>query len=107
MKIENLFQQIPVNIEHEIFQQMFNGNSFRVDRIISKGHVTPAQEWYDQNEHEWVVLLKGAAKLLFEKENKEYNLQEGDTLHIPAHVRHRVSWTDPDQETIWLAIHYL
>ncbi len=25
---------------------------------------------------------------------------------IPAGVRHRVAWTDPERPTIWLAVHY-
>jgi len=25
---------------------------------------------------------------------------------IPARCRHRVEWTDPDQETVWLALHH-
>ena len=31
---------------------------------------------------------------------------EGDHLLIPRHVRHRVERTDPDRETIWLAVHF-
>jgi len=33
-------------------------------------------------------------------------LEEGDYVHIRPHVRHRVEWTDPEQETVWLAVHY-
>ena len=33
-------------------------------------------------------------------------LEAGDFLNIPAHCRNRVVWTDPDQETIWLAVFY-
>jgi cupin 2 domain-containing protein len=29
----------------------------------------------------------------------------GDWLEIPARCRHRVAWTDPNQETVWLAVH--
>ena len=34
------------------------------------------------------------------------DLRPGDYVEIPAHARHRVTWTDPDQATVWLAIHY-
>jgi len=27
-------------------------------------------------------------------------------IEIPALQKHKVSWTDPDNETIWLAVHY-
>jgi cupin 2 domain-containing protein len=30
----------------------------------------------------------------------------GDHVHIPAHRRHRVEWTDPAQPTVWLAVHH-
>jgi len=33
-------------------------------------------------------------------------MEVGDYLLIPAHKRHRVEWTKPDIETLWLAIHF-
>ena len=33
-------------------------------------------------------------------------MEAGDWLLIPAHARHRVVFTDPDRETVWLAVHY-
>jgi len=33
-------------------------------------------------------------------------LAAGNYLAIPAMRRHRVSRTDPEQQTIWLAVHY-
>ena len=38
----------------------------RIERIISHGHASPADFWYDQAQHEWVIVLKGAARLQFE-----------------------------------------
>jgi cupin 2 domain-containing protein len=29
----------------------------------------------------------------------------GDSVFIPAHTKHRVEWTTPDIQTIWLAVH--
>lgn len=106
MEINNFFKQIPKELEQEIFQPLFEGNRFRIERIISKGQITPENQWYDQEEHEWVLLLKGSARLIFANQSDEIHLREGDSLLIPAHERHRVSWTDAEQETIWLAIHY-
>ena len=34
-------------------------------------------------------------------------LKPGDYVHIPAHARHRVAWTDAAQPTVWLAVHYV
>ena len=53
-----------------------------------------------------MVLLSGAAGLLFEGETEMRVLRPGDYLLIPAHCRHRVEWTDPAQKTVWLALHY-
>ena len=36
----------------------------------------------------------------------EVKLQKGDYLHIPAHVKHKVLWTDPDNITLWLCVFY-
>ena len=33
-------------------------------------------------------------------------MEPGDHVHIPAHRRHRVEWTDPAQATVWLAVHH-
>ena len=76
----------------------------RIERIVSRGHASPDGFWYDQESSEWVLLVAGAARLRFEGE-EPLHLKPGDYVHIPAHRRHRVEWTDPDAATIWLAIH--
>jgi cupin 2 domain-containing protein len=76
----------------------------RIERIISHGHASPEGFWYDQDQHEWVVVLKGAARLQFE--NRMVEMKSGDFINIPAHRRHRVEWTTPDEPTIWLAVFY-
>jgi cupin 2 domain-containing protein len=72
--------------------------------IVSVGHASPEGFWYDQPQNEWVVVLRGAARIQFEDERVE--LRPGDWIHIPAHRRHRVEWTTPDEPTLWLAVHY-
>ena len=81
-------------------------SGFHLERLISAGQATPAGQWYDQETHEWVVLLSGSAGLLFEGEPEIRVLRPGDYLLIPAHCRHRVEWTDPEKKTVWLALHY-
>ena len=76
-----------------------------MERIISKGHISPATGWYDQSQAEWVIVLQGEAIITFEN-NKEYHLVVGSYLNIPAHTKHKVKWTIPETETIWLAVHY-
>ncbi|VXC86352.1 cupin domain-containing protein [Sphingomonas sp. AX6] len=75
----------------------------RVERIESRGHVTPDGETYDQSEDEWVYIAAGAARLWLE-DGGEISLNAGDHLLIPAHCRHRVVWTDPDVATVWIAL---
>jgi cupin 2 domain-containing protein len=78
----------------------------RIERIVSTGQVSPPGFWYDQDEGEWVMLLAGAATLLIAGETAPRRLAPGDCVNLPAHTRHRVEWTDPDAETVWLAVFY-
>ena len=106
MNTQNIFAKIPAGSTGEAFEEIIRGKSFTLERIISKGHATPEGEWYDQDKNEWILLLKGSAGLFIEGEKKAITLKPGDYMYLPAHVRHRVEWTDPDQETIWLALHF-
>ena len=101
----NLFDPIPPHLTAEILQVLLETANFRLERIVSGGQATPPGEWYDQDTHEWVVLLTGSACLRFEAE-PDLVLHPGDHLLIPAHRRHRVEWTDPARPTVWLALHY-
>jgi cupin 2 domain-containing protein len=101
----NLFSEIPKQLQEELFECILKKDNIVIERIVSNGHVTPAGQWYDQAGDEWVILLQGQAKLLFEKNQRLVRLTPGDYLLIPAHTRHRVEWTLPDFNTIWLAVH--
>ena len=103
--LNNIFSKIPTDLKDEVFEEIIKSNSIKIERIISKGHSTPKSQWYNQDRDEWVILLKGKARLEFENNHYE-ELVEGDYINIPKHKLHRVSWTIPNQETIWLAIHY-
>lgn len=105
MDAKNIFENIPLKIEEEIFEKLLVNKNIRIERIISKGHVTKDDFWYDQDENEWVIVLQGEAKLLFE-EREEVLLKTGDYINIPLHVKHRVEWTNPEVNTIWLAVFY-
>jgi len=102
----NIFAKLPQSLSEEVFQEIIRGERFRLERIISFGQATPGGQWYDQEQHEWVVLLSGAAGLRFEGEDGLRVLNPGDFVNIPAHTRHRVEWTDEKQSTVWLALHY-
>lgn len=103
--VHNLFADIPAKTREEVFQDILRTDSFRIERIISHGGVSPDGFWYDQKEDEWVLLLSGTAELSF-ADGRKILLAPGDCLLIPRHVRHRVEKTDQGQDTIWLAVHF-
>lgn len=90
----------------EQFQALFASPLIRIERIVSLGQASPPGFWYDQPMDEWVLLLSGSARLRLHGDTEDRSMQTGDYLLIPAHVRHRVEWTAPDQPTIWLAVHF-
>jgi cupin 2 domain-containing protein len=102
----NLFADVPQQLEREQFTTLLSSPMLRIERIVSCGQASPPDFWYDQEEAEWVMVLAGSARLQFEDEGHARHLGPGDHLHIAAHRRHRVTWTDPSQPTIWLAVHY-
>jgi len=103
--VNNIFDAIPKSASPEIFETLIESEDIKIERIISRGHVTPDPGWYDQDKNEWVIVLKGEALLVF-ADGTSLNLKTGDYINIAAHKKHRVDWTDPDTETIWLAVHY-
>jgi cupin 2 domain-containing protein len=103
--MNNLFNNLPEQLPQEAFTDLLNAGSVRIERILSKGQASPESGWYDQDEHEWVILLQGAAELTFAS-GEVVRLESGDYLNIPAHTSHRVSWTDPSHLTVWLAVFY-
>ncbi len=104
--IKNIFSGINYQSSEEIFETIIKTNQFKIERIISSGQSTDKRKWYDQDVDEWVILLKGSAGLLFENNTEEIIMKPGDYVNIPAHQKHRIEWTDSNEETIWLAVHY-
>ncbi len=102
MTSDNLFSDLPAELPSELFVTLLQSAQVRIEKIVSYGHASPDGFWYDQDEHEWVVVLRGMARLTIEDECVA--LKTGDFINIPAHRRHRVEWTTSDEPTIWLAI---
>jgi cupin 2 domain-containing protein len=102
----NLFDDIPRVLPAERVDVLLETPAIRLERIVSIGHATPPGEWYDQERDEWVVVLRGRARLRIDGEPDERRLDVGDHVLLRAHVRHRVEWTDPSEPTVWLALHY-
>ncbi|MER3447746.1 MAG: hypothetical protein C4291_13335 [Candidatus Dadabacteria bacterium] len=106
MMPNSIFSNIPNSVPDEIFETLLEADSFNLKRIISTGQATPRGKWYDQDDNEWVIMLSGSAGLLFEGDGEVCMMKPGDYVHIPAHRRHRIEWTDANQKTVWLALHY-
>jgi len=104
--VGNIFADIPNKLADEQFTELLSTPHIKIERIVSTGQTTPAGQFYDQDRAEWVLVLEGAAQVLFEGEVEPRLLRPGDYLHIAAHARHRVAWTDPERPTVWLAVHY-
>src|SRR5205823_5588783 len=88
---DNLFTDLPAHLPDELFTTLLDAAGVRIERIVSHGHASPEGFWYDKDRPEWVVVLKGAARLRFEDGTVE--MVPGDFVDIPAHKRHRVEWT--------------
>jgi cupin 2 domain-containing protein len=90
-------------LPEELITVLVQERGVRIERIVSRGHASPPGFWYDQDQAETVFVVAGAARLEIEGE-PERELGPGDWIDLPAHLRHRVSWTAPDRDTIWLAV---
>jgi cupin 2 domain-containing protein len=100
----NILSPLPVTGVDEAVTALLKGNGFHLERIVSHGQASPAGFWYDQDESEWVLVLAGRARLTIVGETENRELHAGDSLFLPAHCRHRIAWTDPDQPTVWLTV---
>jgi cupin 2 domain-containing protein len=85
----------------EVFRTLLESPHVKLEHIISHGQASPPDFWYDQEEDEWVLLLRGGATLEF-ADGGMVELTTGDHLTIPQHMRHRVHHTTED--AIWLAL---
>jgi len=104
MNPANIFDSIPSELTDELFTTIHRTKQFCIKRIVSQGHCSAEGFWYDQNEHEWVIVLEGNAAIQFEGDPQLVELRRGSYLNIPAHIRHRIVRTSPTERTVWLAI---
>jgi cupin 2 domain-containing protein len=102
----NLFADIPARLAQEEITTLMSAPDLRIERIVSRGQSSPPDFWYDQPQAEWVIVLAGCALVTLEGDGAPMRMEPGDHVHIPAHRRHRVEWTDPAQATVWLAVHH-
>ena len=105
MNVQNIFEKIPGELKEEYFEEIISNNNFRLERIVSDGHISPEGFWYDQNKNEFVILISGSAVIELEND-VTMNMKPGDYLIIPANKKHRVVKTDENEKTYWLVLHY-
>ena len=101
--LANLFADIPEQSSQELFSTLLNYPHCRIERIVSYGQSSPDGFWYDQKLDEWILLFQGSAEL--NVEGQKVKLVPGDHLLLKAGQKHRVTYTDQNQPTVWLAIH--
>ena len=104
-KVKNIFHAQSEKLPAEVSDEILSGANFKMERIVSEGQSSPPGFWYDQEQNEFVMLLCGSADILFESD-ETIKMSKGDYIVNPAHMKHRVDWTDPDQKTVWLALFY-
>ncbi len=102
----NLLANLPFDTREEVFSPLLERPGLKIERIVSNGQASPPGFWYDSPQAEWVVLLAGSAAIRVDGDDEVHVMLPGAWLYLPAHCRHRVEWTDPQQPTVWLAVHH-
>lgn len=103
LKPESLFAESVPEVAEEVFTTLLEKPGLKIERIASHGRASPADFWYDQEQEEWVLLVRGEAVLQIDGQ-PDLRLKAGDHLRIPAHLRHRVALVSDD--ALWLAVHF-
>ena len=75
--MSNIYSDVPSSIPNEIFNDLISTENVRVERIVSHGHSSPEEDWYDQDENEWVIVLEGQGVIEFE-DGRVVTLSKGD-----------------------------
>jgi len=101
----NIFTKVKDHLPEEEFLVLAASEYVKIERIVSMGHHSLEEFWYNQEQHEWVLVLSGRGVIEYEN-GRQIELNPGDYLNIPAHQKHRVKETSKNEATIWLAVHY-
>ena len=99
--MDNIFNPNQDNPEKEQLDTLLQTPKIHIEKITSNGQVS--DEWYEQKQDEWVVLIEGEGHLLF-KDGTKIRLLKGEYIYIPRMKRHKVIYTS--SPAIWLAIHF-
>ena len=81
----SLFDEIPTDLPAELITVFAESENVKIERIVSEGHASPEDFWYDQEENEWVMLVSGSAVLSI-----DCNGVEPDVCSHFNHVKRRM-----------------
>lgn len=99
-----LFAGLEAEPGNEANEVLLRADGIRLERIVSNRAISPPGFWYDQEEAEWVMVLRGSARIVIAGEFEDRLLKPGDAIYLPARCRHRIAWTSPEEPTVWLAL---
>lgn len=99
MNERNLFADSQPPPSGERIDVLLSHSNLRIERIVSSAKLP--QTRYLQPQDEWVVLLRGTAKLVVAGECVE--LTAGDHVFLPAGTEHVVQ--SASEGALWLAVH--
>jgi cupin 2 domain-containing protein len=102
--MDNIFTNLPTNFSEEHFLELFSNEHTKIKRIVSPKGCVFSDQWYDQDETEWVIIVQGEAVLEFE--DHEIEMRKGDHQLISANQKHRVKSVSSSEDTIWLAVYF-
>jgi len=94
----NIYEIAKPREDNESFVTLHETPTLKIEAIRSR--LTHPGELYDQEEDEWVLLIRGTAEL--EVEGNIRRLKEGDCFFLQRHTRHRVLKTSDD--ALWIGI---
>lgn len=108
MNKKNILENVIIDKQNEQFLDLIKTKDVRIERIISNGQTSAEDFWYEQEENEFVIVLQGNAILEVQEQGeiKTIELKQNDYIDIKAYVKHRVSYTNTKEPTIWLAVFY-
>jgi cupin 2 domain-containing protein len=101
----SILENLPDSTKQEQLEELCGSRSFRIERIVSAGQLSPPGFWFDQTWDEWVLVVQGAAAIRLQDPEETVHLTAGDWLMIEARRRHRVEATSRQPVTIWVAVH--
>ena len=97
--MSNIFDFELPELDGESFTTLLSEKNVEIKRVVSNTLKTPQE--FVQECDEWVIVLKGCAKL--EIDGIVHKLKAGEHIFIPAHTKHTLLKTR--QVVVWLAIY--